>query len=200
MKSTKLDEIYSAEWFSGDFEGLQPEFDVVADAIFRQFRPETAVDVGCGPGMVVARLRGLGVEASGIEGSAHGIAAAGVGVRPHLVHADITTERWLENCVDVDAGARALVICTEVAEHLDAADASGLVHLLCSAMSPIVFTAAPPGQDGHHHVNCQPQAYWLELFQAHGVILDEAATHELKTRWAGLKRLSHMVRNLMVLR
>ncbi len=188
-----LDEIYSAEWFAHDFEHLQPEFDVVADSLIRQFDPKVALDVGCGPGMVVRRLRYNGVNAVGYEGSRHGIEYANRDVREHIVHADVMGLRVLPTAAD-------LVICTEVAEHLDEKDAPGLVALLCSAMCPIVLTAAPKGQDGHHHVNCQPPEYWLDLFANHGVILDADATHELKGRWCNLKRLSHMRANLLVLR
>ncbi len=189
-----LDEIYTAEWFAGDFEHLQPEFDVVADALVRQFRPRTAVDVGCGPGMVVRRLRELGVSALGYDGSRHALAYAAAEVRPALELADIVELR------PNDLGRPSLVICTEVAEHLEEKHAAGLVALLSSAMAPIVFTAAPPGQDGHHHVNCQPQPYWLRLFNAHGVIIDREATQELQFRWSSLARLSHMPKNVMVLR
>ena len=187
-----LDEIYTAEWVAHDFADLQLEFDVVAQAIYRQFRPETAIDVGCGPGMVVDELRILGVDASGYEGSSHVVAYANPLVRPFITHADITT---LE-----DLGAADLVICTEVAEHLDETDAEGLVALLCSSMSPIVFTAAPPGQEGHHHVNCQPRHYWVDLFRGHGVRFDNETTIQLAARWGSLRRLSHMINNLMVFR
>ncbi len=191
-----LDEIYSLEWFAGDFAELQPEFDVVADALYRQFRPGGCTDVGCGPGMVVRRLRELGVEAWGLDGSRHALAYAHADVRPFLDLVDITAPGVPVNRSPKDG----LIICTEVAEHLEARHAAGLVALLCAPMAPIVFTAAPPGQDGHHHVNCQPQAYWLGMFAERGVICDWEATSTLKARWSGLKRLSHMQKNVMVLR
>lgn len=191
-----LGEIYTREWFSHDFEHLQPEFDVVADSIYRQFNPTHVVDVGCGPGMVVSRLRDLGVDARGVEGSEHGIAAAKETVRPFLTLGDITDMRWLSR----QPGHRQIVICTEVAEHLDEKWAAHLVGLLCSAMCPVVFTAAPPGQDGHHHVNCQPPGYWQELFASRGAFYDSPATLELRCRWRNLERLSHMPRNVMVFR
>ncbi len=188
-----LDEIYDAAWFAHDFEHLQPEFNIVADAIYRQFRPDMVVDVGCGPGMLLRRFKELRCDVEGIEGSSHGIAYAG-DMGMWIKQADITQVKRLEHYPT----RRRVVVCTEVAEHLDAVHAEGLVALLCSAMCPIVFTAAPPGQDGHHHVNLQPPSYWHELFEARGVTLDEDATMNLRDRWCRLKRLSHMTLNVQV--
>lgn len=193
-----LEDIYTAEWFARDFEGLQPEFDSVANGIHREFGSTyrtqwgcgAVADVGCGPGMLIARLQVLGWGVHGYDGSAHSLAMA-----PERVKSQIRIHDILQmpsfNPIN-------LVICTEVAEHLDAKDAPHLVALLCSAMCPIVFTAAPPGQDGHHHVNCQPKQYWVDMFNAHGAIHDYVSSHRLRERWSGLKRLSHMTNNVMV--
>lgn len=190
----ELEDIYTREWVEGDFKDLDSEFDLVADAIFRQFHPHHVHDIGCGPGQLIARLADHGVQVHGVDGSRHCIETAlAVGGAVNCIeHVDI---RELEELSRSD-----LVICTEVAEHLDAAHADHLVSLLCSAMAPVIFTAAPPGQGGHHHVNEQPPEYWREKFMARGLIYDSPATTELRDRWWGLKRLSHMTRNVMVFR
>ncbi len=143
--------------------------------------------------MVVQRLRERGVTAMGVDGSKHALRAASEAVRPFLAEGDITAMG------ELSTGCQ-LVVCTEVAEHLDEKHAAGLVALLCSAMCPVIFTAAPPGQDGHHHVNCQEPEYWIALFARQGLIRDLPATWELQMRWEGLKRLSHMTKNVMVFR
>jgi hypothetical protein len=40
----------------------------------------------------------------------------------------------------------------------------------------LFLTAAPPGFPGHHHVNCQPQSYWITLLEHHRWRLDVEAT------------------------
>lgn len=191
-----LEDIYTEAWFRQDFEGLQPEFDLVANGIHREFYEQRGAfearvtDVGCGPGMLISTLDILGWDVCGIDGSPHALVMAPSGTEIQID--DITK---LE-----DLGYRDLVICTEVAEHLDEKDAPNLVSLLCTGMCPIVFTAAPPGQDGHHHVNCRDPNYWINLFHEHGAIVDDACTDRLKLRWSKLKRLSHMTRNVMVFR
>ena len=61
-----------------------------------------------------------------------------------------------------------LVVCIEVAEHLDKAAAAPLVRTLTRTAPVVLFSAAPPGQGGHGHVNEQPRAYWHALFAQHG--------------------------------
>lgn len=203
MTDKTLDEIYDEVWFRHDFEGLQPEFDLVANGIAREFdnsqcRP-IVLDVGCGPGMLLSRLSAIGWEVHGYDGSQHSLVMAPSNVKDSITIADIVYMRPGEwglchhDTFDV-------AICTEVAEHLDEEDAPKLVKLLASAMCPVVFTAAPPGQDGHHHVNCQLPLYWHELFLAEGMIVDDITTTRLRLRWSSLKRLSHMTRNVMVFR
>lgn len=194
-----LDEIYTAEWVAHDFADLQSEFDIVAASLVRQFnlRDKTVADVGCGPGLLIRGLFERGVHPFGFEGSKPVIDYARLFIRDRIEHVDVTK---LEDLICGPELRRPnLIVCTEVAEHLDEKDADGLVKLLCSALCPIVFTAAPPGQDGHHHVNCQERGYWIGKFERHGALYDEDATTRLRARWfRGLKRLSHMIGNVMV--
>jgi SAM-dependent methyltransferase len=76
----------------------------------------------------------------------------------------------------VDLGRRfELVICLEVAEHLDP-DAGGiLIQTLTRHSDVVLFSAACPGQSGQHHVNCQWPEYWQALFNSEGYACDESA-------------------------
>ena len=58
----------------------------------------------------------------------------------------------------------------EVAEHLPAARAAGFVADLVAHAPMVLFSAAPPGQGGEHHINEQPGAYWQALFHQHGYV------------------------------
>ena len=58
----------------------------------------------------------------------------------------------------------------EVAEHIEPEYAEQYVINLCSFGDLILLTAAPPGQGGHGHVNCQPKRYWEKLFGWNGYL------------------------------
>lgn len=69
----------------------------------------------------------------------------------------------------VDLGHRFdLVQCLEVAEHLPGSAADSLVASLARHADLILFSAAPPGQGGLHHINEQPYDYWRKKFSACG--------------------------------
>src|SRR5262249_3367303 len=61
-----------------------------------------------------------------------------------------------------------LAICLEVAEHLPPTSAGPLVRTLTAAASPVLFSAALPGQGGTAHINEQWPEYWEALFRERG--------------------------------
>lgn len=202
-----VSEIYDAAWVAKDFEGLQPEFNIVATALDEIFDPYDVLDVGCGPGNILARMHDLGCRVRGVEGSVHCIRAAAARIRSKIVRFDLAHDstRALLSALQIESekGVQAdLTICTELAEHLAEEHAELLVvrlALLTKADGAIFFTAAPPGQGGHDHVNEQPLSYWRELFASSGFAQDDNYTAEMKRALESLSRLSHMQRNLCVL-
>lgn len=56
----------------------------------------------------------------------------------------------------------------EVAEHLNPATAQNFVASLTRHADMVLFSAAPPGQGGEHHINEQSYEFWRGLFAAHG--------------------------------
>lgn len=141
-------------WATGD-PLKRPLYHPLADALYDELRPAGVVDVGCGTGIMLARLEERGVEIRGVEGSRAAIAASPVGDR---------IEHWDLIRGVPELGRYDLCLCIEVAEHLPAASAPALVEGLTRLSDVIVFTAATPGQGGMAHLNEQPHEYWIEQF------------------------------------
>src|SRR5574338_429136 len=122
-------EIYTAEWFK-HFEGLKTDFEFLAYAIDDVFfaprvvrETGSIIDVGTGPGLLIDFLQRYGHTVWGLEGSEHGIAAATDTIRHKIQKFDLTNPLTSHRRYD-------LAVCTEVAEHLEAAYAPTLVDTL----------------------------------------------------------------------
>ena len=167
----------------------RPLYRLLADTVDHLFEPRTAVDVGCGTGLILSRLQERGVQVAGIEGSRHAIESSGLGDR--VVKANL--ERSIPRLGRFD-----VCFCIEVAEHLPARAASPLVDALTSLSDIVVFTAATPGQGGSHHVNEQPQSYWETRFAERGFRRDGQRESQLKTGIASIAKPAWMHQNLML--
>ena len=71
----------------------------------------------------------------------------------------------------------------EVAEHIPQEFSDALVdNLVDNTINVIIFTAAPPGQGGTGHINCQPKEFWIEKFEKKGWILSIKETEAIKNK------------------
>jgi 2-polyprenyl-3-methyl-5-hydroxy-6-metoxy-1,4-benzoquinol methylase len=144
------------------------EYIFVADAIADCLSFKTVVDFGCGNGYLIARMAERGRDVMGIDGSEHAEEyCSGMSV------VDLTKP--------VNLGRRRdLVICTEVAEHLDEKFADVLIDSISRAARRwVFFSAAFPGSGGYRHVNEQPKQYWLDKFTKHKLGLRQDKTDEI---------------------
>jgi hypothetical protein len=127
------------------------------------------VDVGCATGDIVSELEKRGYDAWGIEGSSE---AWEFRCTNHLYFRDLRlsfTLRKFDVCT-----------CLEVAEHIEPEYADIFVENLCDLSDFLIVSAAPPGQGGHYHVNCQLFEYWESKFESKGFIFDGLKTDDWK--------------------
>ncbi len=132
----------------------------LADWISCFLEPSTVLDVGCGPGTYVRALREMGVDAMGIDTDKRVVG------QEHLLQ---------QSLFDTKLQAE-LVLCLEVAEHIDKDRADDVVNSIVDTVEPggmLIWSAAHPGQGGTGHINCQPKAYWDFRFKEAGLERDE---------------------------
>ncbi len=125
-----------------------------------ELNPKTVLDLGCGPGTYVECLNAIGVSCLGydvdkrVEGKK-----------------DLKCQSLLSVADTAD-----VVLCMEVAEHIESSVNNQIVESVAKALNPggyLIWTAAQPGQGGVGHINCQTKSYWDSQLKQTGLERDK---------------------------
>lgn len=147
------DQVYNEE---------KPFADRLAQWVKMYLNPKEALDLGCGPGIHTYALNENEVPCIGID-----------------IDERVDEKNYLrqESLLDLNGKYTAdLVICFEVAEHIDPTYNDEIVNQIYQSMksgSVLMFTAAQPGQGGVGHINNRHKSYWKNKFEQIGLIYDE---------------------------
>lgn len=131
-------------------------------------------DVGCGEAYLISDLHNkFGKRVWGVDGSPDFDKFVDPKITDMVQNVDLTKKHTLSESDTT--------ISMEVGEHLPERSADTLVdNIVSTKAKTILFTAAPPGQNGTNHINLQPPEYWQEKFEHRGYILDERLTKKFK--------------------
>lgn len=158
---------------------------------------KSVIDVGCGEGHALKFFRDLGCEVYGLEGTPQD--------DPDIYQLDFTKEDWVwglagTNYHRPDRLTVDLVWSCEFVEHVEEKYNHNFLNVF-SRGKIVLMTHAFPGQQGHHHVNCQPPEYWRGYMAAAGLRYSKGMTQ--KTREiaaANTNEYNHYVRSGMAFR
>lgn len=191
-----LDKAYNKKFFLRR-KSLAWRVPIVVDAIVSTLHPRKVIDVGCGNGdLVVGFQKSLKQPAYGIEGTMNALDSMEPWMQNYIFIRDIRKHLGYDFLVH----KMDLAICFEVAEHIEDDYADVFVDNLCLLSDTILMSAAPPGQGGHCHVNCQPWDYWFHKFTNRGYRHNHDVVDELKRiwgPWANKKGIKAYYQNLM---
>ncbi len=154
---------YDARFFEYVNASARAAAERIVPLLQQQLSTDSVLDVGCGQGAWLAVWQRRGVD------DVFGVDGAYVD-RGKLLFAP---ERFCAHDLaqPFDLGRSFSVVqCLEVAEHLPASGAEALIDSLTRHGETIVFSAAPPGQGGHEHVNERSYDYWRMLFARRGYL------------------------------
>ena len=172
---------YSAGFFAQNVRSSTPSALQVLGRLALVHRPQSVVDFGCGSGAWLAGAEQLGAtRLRGFDGP---------WVDPRALTSDRIefTAMNFEESLPEFSEAYDLAISVEVAEHLSKERAEALIARLTEAADVIVFSAAVPMQGGTHHINENPQSYWIGLFDSAGFdvfdIFRPALWNDSSIRW-----------------
>lgn len=165
----------------------RPFADRLALWVKEQFDPTKVLDLGCGPGIHVWALNDVGVDCTGIDIDAR------VDGEKNLVWGDLLQldEKWKAD----------LVICYEVAEHIDPQYCDDIVKSVIGAIEPgghLIWTAAQPGQGGVGHINNRPKEYWRKKFLDAGLCQMSGMEDHLKQYCLDGYHMGWFVNNVMI--
>lgn len=153
--------------YNQDHHGLSSA-SLIIDYLKKELKitPESVIDVGCGLGQWLHLfLSNSALFVRGVDGQ-HVPASESFIDEENRLRSDLEDFLLSKTNETFD-----LVVCLEVAEHLDFLLADALVDKLVSLGDTILFSAAIPGQTGENHVNEQPHSFWLNKFEERGYLI-----------------------------
>lgn len=164
--------------------------ETIVPAILKRFKINSVVDVGSGIGTWLAVFKQNGIEDFiGIDGDYVNRDLMMI-EESHFVSFDLNKAFTLNRRFD-------LVLCLEVAEHLEENASLQFVESLTKLGDLIIFSAAMPGQGGQNHLNEQFPEYWLGIFNSLGYELIDDLRPEF---WNNQKIEWWYRQNMMLLR
>lgn len=132
-----------------------------------RFAIESVLDLGSGCGNAAAYFHRKALKVIAVDGLMENVESA---VFPTLRH---------DLCIGPVCTRVDLVHCQEVVEHVEERFVENVLESLTNGKF-IVMTHAVPGQGGWHHVNCQPEAYWIQHLERYGCSLLREDTNRIR--------------------
>ena len=141
------------------------------DHMIRILNVKSMLDIGCGPGGMVELAKSKGLDAYGIDGDFEV-------ERPKKTKKFIKIHDYEVGPSDFDKQVD-LVWSVEFLEHVWEKYQDNYMKDFQRGKFVIV-TYAPVGKAGHHHVNCNTQEYWIDVFKKYGFSYDANMTRMIR--------------------
>jgi cyclopropane fatty-acyl-phospholipid synthase-like methyltransferase len=176
-KTLSHDDIYDEDYFRFVEQTTAMSADVIASSIVDAFHPESLVDVGCGTGTLLERLRARGVRVRGLEVAEAALKLCNMR-RLEVARFDVTLDQLPELFANAD-----LVVSMEVGHQLPESTVDRYLDTLCQVAPVVVFSSGTPGQGDRKPINEQPHSYWIDKFAQRGYRFNLELTQEWRNDW-----------------
>lgn len=154
-----------------------------------KYKPESVIDFGCGIGSYLYAANGKGIQTVGIEISKNAKKYTPKEIQSFIHYGDCTKRIDLHYTYDC-------VLSFETAEHIDPKGTDQFVdNIIRAANKHILFTAAPPGQDGCGHINMHRRDWWIDKFRLE---VNEEMTKDISEAWFKIGCPEYISKNLIV--
>lgn len=188
--------LYNDEFFEWHLKHAREYSIKTMDWYIEKYHPKSVVDWGCGIGSYLESAHNHGLKILGIE-----ISEAAKKYTPK----SITDRIYYDDCTlpivcprDFDA-----VLSFETAEHIDPSGTVTFIYNITDCVGKhLLFTAAPPGQQGTGHINLHPREFWIAQLTKKQLTrplkYDEALTKDISDNWRILGAPDYICNNLIV--
>ena len=191
-----LNETYTKRFFGWQDNATQQQIlaKYFVPFIVKEFNPTYVLDVGCGSGQWLDEYRKYNIKTKGVEGSVNAWDVMSEETK------EVVTKWDLRDTIEEEDYTIDLAQSFEVAEHIEEEYADIFLHnLLKDDPDIVLLTAAPIGQHGFKHVNCQEREYWMTKMKNMGWLFSQDLLHTV-IEWGTPKKCPFWwVNNLMVL-
>ena len=137
---------------------------IILPMIFKYYKPDSMIDIGCGIGTWLSAALELGIE------NLQGIDCNEISEDFLLIPRKYISIDNLETHENKDNKKYDIAVSVEVAEHLNNSVSEHFVQTLTSYSKVIIFSAGIPYQEGDYHINCQPPKFWYDIFSKYGYV------------------------------
>lgn len=160
------------------------------DWYIKNYKPESVVDFGAGIGSYLESAYNHNIRIAGFDISQQAKKHTPESIRPFIGCYDCT--------LPITIGTFDCVISFETAEHIDPAGTEQFIQNLINATGKrLLFTAAPPGQQGTGHINLRPKQFWIDAFSKE-LTYNEKLSREISSFWGLQGAPYYIVNNLIV--
>ncbi len=168
MKNLNLlyDKAFFKEW-GKEHEKYIHSAEIITDILFDLFKPKKLADLGCGCGIYSHLFKNKGTGVFALDGVLPPKAYS----FPVDIHQQDLTIPFENTFGNFD-----LTLCLEVAEHIPEPLTDIFLDNILKFSDTLVLSAAPKGQEGHHHVNEQPKRYWVKKLAEKGFAYNRTKT------------------------
>lgn len=154
------------------------------------FKMKSVVDFGCGIGSYLQMAFVLGLEIKGYEISEAAIKYTYPKIREFIEYLDCT--------YPIDTKKYDTVLSFETAEHIRPEGTEQFVENILNAVGKhLLFTAAPPGQEGTGHINLQSREFWIYQLTDE-LHYDVELTSFISKHWRKIGAPNYICDNLIV--
>jgi len=188
LTKSLLNRVYDKDFFLEGEDLKRASAAKVAEIISSNLNFESVFDIGCGMGIYLTEFHRIGKDVLGCDFSVGGLEASSRHFT--IFQADATKYIALNRKYD-------LLVCFEVAEHIQKKFSTQLVKNCTRNSDTVVFTAAPLGQGGVGHINEQPYSFWIELFEKEGFEHDQDLSSSLRAQMKEANVVFWIANNIM---